>query len=213
MAAIATLIATIGYIPYIALQLKAISGTVSLMVEHYNGSAPSIDFFISDIALLVALLLALFAILFGTRHADATEHQDGLILAVAIESVVKLVAFLAVGFAVTFMYFGGPRDLIATVAQNDQVIAAFNYPTSLGTWIVLTMLSGIAIIMLPRQFHVTIVENRSEKELRTATWALPALSGRHQSLRDPGRLCRHRAGRRPDPFRPLRAVAAADAWA
>lgn len=173
VAAIATLIATIGYIPYIALQLKAISGTVSLMVEHYNGAAPSIDFFISDIALLVALLLALFAILFGTRHADATEHQDGLILAVAIESIVKLVAFLAVGFAITFMYFGGPRDLIATVAENDQVMAAFNYPTSLGTWIVLTMLSGIAIIMLPRQFHVTIVENRSEKELRTATWLFP----------------------------------------
>jgi Na+/proline symporter len=66
----------------------------------------------------VALLLALFAILFGTRHADATEHQDGLILAVAVESIVKLFAFLAVGFAVTFIYFGGPRELIAGGAAN-----------------------------------------------------------------------------------------------
>ncbi|MFN4273684.1 MAG: NahK/ErcS family hybrid sensor histidine kinase/response regulator [Aliihoeflea sp.] len=173
VAAIATLIATIGYVPYIALQLKAISGTVSLMVEHYNGYPPSIDFFISDIALLVALLLALFAILFGTRHADATEHQDGLILAVAVESIVKLFAFLAVGFAVTFIYFGGPQDLIATAMANPQVMAAYSYPTSIGTWIVLTMLSGIAILMLPRQFHVTIVENRSDKELRTATWLFP----------------------------------------
>ena len=85
--------------PYIALQLKAISGSVSLMVEHYSGAPPSFDPFVSDISLIVAMLLALFAVLFGTRHADATEHQDGLILAVAVESVVKLAAFLAVGAA------------------------------------------------------------------------------------------------------------------
>jgi Na+/proline symporter/signal transduction histidine kinase len=170
---IATLIATIGVIPYIALQLKAISGTVSLMVEHYNGAPPSIDFFVSDISLLVAILLALFAILFGTRHADATEHQDGLILAVAVESIVKLIAFLAVGCAVLYIYFGGPADLVQRVSANDAVVNAFTYPTSLGTWIVLNMLSAFAIIMLPRQFYVTIVENRSEAELKTATWLFP----------------------------------------
>jgi Na+/proline symporter/CheY-like chemotaxis protein/two-component sensor histidine kinase len=170
---IATLIATIGVIPYIALQLKAISGTVSLMVEHYNGAPPSIDFFISDIALLVAILLALFAILFGTRHADATEHQDGLILAVAVESIVKLVAFLAVGFAVIYLYFGGPADLIAKSRADAFVMSAFTYPTSLGTWLVMTSLSAFAIIMLPRQFYVTVVENRSESELKTATWLFP----------------------------------------
>ena len=97
VALIATLIAIVGAVPYIALQLKAISGSVSLMVEHYNGAPPSFDPFVSDISLIVAMLLALFAVLFGTRHADATEHQDGLILAVAVESVVKLAAFLAVG--------------------------------------------------------------------------------------------------------------------
>jgi Na+/proline symporter len=70
-------------VPYIALQLKAISGSVSLMVEHYTGAPPSFDPFVSDISLIVAMLLALFAVLFGTRHADATEHQDGLVLAVA----------------------------------------------------------------------------------------------------------------------------------
>ncbi len=173
VATIATLIATIGYIPYIALQLKAISGTVNLMVEHYNGAPPSIDFFISDISLLVALLLALFAILFGTRHADATEHQDGLILAVAVESIVKLFAFLAVGFAVCFVFFGSPHELLIAAGESERVMAAFTYPTSLATWIVLTMLSGFAIILLPRQFHVTIVENRSEAELKTATWLFP----------------------------------------
>ncbi|TJW19763.1 MAG: hypothetical protein E5X59_42555, partial [Mesorhizobium sp.] len=70
----------------------AISGSVSLMVEHYTGSPPSFDPFVSDISLVVAMLLALFAVLFGTRHADATEHQDGLVLAVAVETVVKLAA-------------------------------------------------------------------------------------------------------------------------
>ncbi len=173
VAAIATLIATIGAVPYIALQLKAISGSVSLMVEHYTGSPPSFDPFVSDISLVVAMLLALFAVLFGTRHADATEHQDGLVLAVAVETVVKLAAFLAIGLMVTFLIFGGPGDMFDKLAQNGQVRQAMGYSTSLATWLVLTGLSGFAIIMLPRQFYVTIVENRSEAELRTATWVFP----------------------------------------
>src|SRR5690606_12189159 len=112
--AIATMIAVFGTIPYIALQLKAISSSLSLMVEHYNGAPPT-DFVIGDISLAVTVLLAMFAILFGTRHADATEHQDGLILAVAVESIVKLAAFLAVGVAVTFFLLGGPADMIGQV--------------------------------------------------------------------------------------------------
>ncbi|TKT74199.1 PAS domain-containing hybrid sensor histidine kinase/response regulator [Aquamicrobium sp. LC103] len=173
VAAIATMIAMFGTVPYIALQLKAISSSVSLMVEHYNGAPPSFDFIIGDISLAVAFLLALFAILFGTRHADATEHQDGLILAVAVESIVKLAAFLAVGIGVTFFMLGGPGDLYSMLSANAQVTAAYNYPTSLATWIVMTLLSGIAIIMLPRQFYVTVVENRSEQELRKASWLFP----------------------------------------
>ncbi|MBZ9705733.1 hybrid sensor histidine kinase/response regulator [Mesorhizobium sp. ESP7-2] len=173
VAAIATLIATIGAVPYIALQLKAISGSVSLMVEHYTGSPPSFDPFVSDISLVVAMLLALFSVLFGTRHADATEHQDGLVLAVAVETVVKLAAFLAIGLMVTFLIFGGPGDMFDRLAENGQVRQAMGYSTSLATWLVLTCLSGFAIILLPRQFYVTIVENRSEAELRTATWVFP----------------------------------------
>jgi Na+/proline symporter/signal transduction histidine kinase len=173
VASIATLIATVGAVPYIALQLKAISGSVSLMVEHYTGAPPSFDPFVSDISLVVAMLLALFAVLFGTRHADATEHQDGLILAVAVESVVKLAAFLAIGLMVTFVLFDGPGDMIAKLAENANVRDAMGYRTSLGTWLVLTVISGFAIVMLPRQFYVMIVENRSEIELRTATWVFP----------------------------------------
>ncbi|MBX3578603.1 MAG: hybrid sensor histidine kinase/response regulator [Rhizobiaceae bacterium] len=173
VALIATLIAVVGAVPYIALQLKAISGSVSLMVEHYNGAPPSFDPFVSDISLIVAMLLALFAALFGTRHADATEHQDGLVLAVAVESVVKLAAFLAVGFWVTFVLFGSPQGLAEAIGTSAAVTDALSYRTSVGTWIVMTMLSGFAIIMLPRQFYVMIVENRSESELKTATWVFP----------------------------------------
>ncbi len=173
VAAIATVIAVVGAIPYIALQLKAIAGSVSLMVGHYNGEPPSFDPFVSDISLVIAMLLALFAVLFGTRHADATEHQDGLVLAVAVESVVKLAAFLALGVFVTFFLFGGPDGFVTAVSQNTEVLASLAHRTSLGTWLVLTMLSGFAIVMLPRQFHVMIVENRSEAETRTATWVFP----------------------------------------
>jgi Na+/proline symporter len=173
VASTATLIATVGAVPYIALQLKAISGSVSLMVEHYTGAPPSFDPFVSDISLVVALLLALFAVLFGTRHADATEHQDGLVLAVAVESVIKLAAFLAVGLFVCFALFGGPSALVDELAQSPQVAAAMGYGTSLGTWIVMTVISGFAIVMLPRQFYMMIVENRGEAELRKATRIFP----------------------------------------
>ncbi|MGE0502127.1 MAG: PAS-domain containing protein [Rhizobiaceae bacterium] len=173
VAGTATLIAIVGAVPYIALQLKAISGSVSLMVEHYSGAPPSFDPFVSDISLIVAALLAMFAVLFGTRHADATEHQDGLVLAVAVESVVKLAAFLAVGIVICFVLFDDPISLADAVGSHPQVQAAASYPTSIGTWIVLTCLSGFAIIMLPRQFYVMIVENRSESELRKASWVFP----------------------------------------
>jgi Na+/proline symporter/signal transduction histidine kinase/ActR/RegA family two-component response regulator len=173
VALIATLIAVIGAIPYIALQLKAISGSINLMVEHYAALRFNFSPVGTDISLIVAILLAIFASLFGTRHADATEHQDGLMLAIAVETVVKLAAFLAVGVMATFFLFGSPAELIHTVMANPKVQAAVDYQTSLGTWIVATVLSAFAILMLPRQFHVTVVENRSAGELKTATRVFP----------------------------------------
>lgn len=172
IAGIVALIAVIGTIPYIALQLKAVSSSVATVVSDapLEGLGP---FFPTDISLVLALLLAGFAIIFGTRHTDATEHQDGLILAVATESVVKLVAFTAVGLFVTFFLFSGPANLIEQARQSDRVMAALSYNTEPARWIVLTMLSAFAIVILPRQFHVTVVENRSERELRTARYLFP----------------------------------------
>ncbi|MGH6762966.1 MAG: hybrid sensor histidine kinase/response regulator [Phyllobacterium sp.] len=172
VASLATLIAVVGYVPYIALQLKAVAGTVGLVVNHYNPGFTS-GIASVDIPLMIAGVLALFAILFGTRHTDATEHQDGLILAIALESAIKLTAFITVGFACTFLLFGSFPNLINAVADSPQAMAALNYQTSIGTWIVLILLSASAIIVLPRQFHVTIVENRSEEELKRAKWLFP----------------------------------------
>ncbi|MFQ0813824.1 hybrid sensor histidine kinase/response regulator [Brucella anthropi] len=173
VASLATCIAAVGSIPYIALQLKAVSGSVGLVMEQYGATVDPSVFLFGDISLPVAAVLAVFAILFGTRHTDATEHQNGLILAVALESVIKLCAFLTVGFACTFFLFGAPSQLISQISQSPEALEAFHYQTSIGTWIVQSALSAAAVIMLPRQFHVTVVESRSEKELRTASWLFP----------------------------------------
>jgi Na+/proline symporter/signal transduction histidine kinase/CheY-like chemotaxis protein len=173
VASVATIIATVGVIPYIALQLRSIAGSIGLMVSFYSPDALSDEFVYLHVAFVVALLLAVFAVLFGTRHTDATEHQDGLVLAMAVESVVKLTAFLAVGVAITLFMLQRPTGLMEKMLANEQVQASLAYETSPTTWIVLTMLAAFAIIMLPRQFYVTIVENRSEKELRTARWVFP----------------------------------------
>src|ERR1700720_3196630 len=105
VAATVALIAIVGMIPYIALQLKAVSASVGTIIANVTAGGAAMQPLLGDIALFVALLMAAFAVLFGTRHVDATEHQDGLMLAIATESIVKLFAFLAVGIFVTFWMF------------------------------------------------------------------------------------------------------------
>lgn len=173
VASLATCIAALAAVPYIAIQLKAISGSFDLFVRHLGGETVGHQFVIADFSLFVAIALGLFSVLFGTRHADATEHQNGLILAVAIESIVKLTAFLAVGIAVTFMYYGPPSDLFSPPQPNPAVTAALAYETPISTWVILVLMSAFAIVLLPRQFHVMIVENRDDKEMRTAAWLFP----------------------------------------
>lgn len=172
VAAIVALISLVGAIPYIALQLKAVSSSVATMIDTSDYGIGSGENFV-DLPLLVTLFLACFAIVFGTRHTDATEHQDGLILAIAMESVVKLVAMLTVGVYIVFVLFGGPADLWAEAQQSVTVIAALEYQTPVARWILMIALSAFGIIMLPRQFHVTVVENRTDNELRTAGILFP----------------------------------------
>ncbi|HEX2257500.1 MAG TPA: PAS domain-containing hybrid sensor histidine kinase/response regulator [Afifellaceae bacterium] len=174
VAVVATLITVIAAVPYIALQLKAVSASVATLVPGVNGGAPDGFPVLGDIALLVALSMALFAILFGTRHTDATEHQEGMMLAVAAEAVVKLIAFLLVGVWVTFVLFDGPADIYARAAAEADIVGLFARDLSGGSWIAITVLSFVAVLLLPRQFHIAVVENNSESELRRAAWMFPA---------------------------------------
>ena len=173
VAGIVALICLVGAIPYIALQLKAVSNSVSAIVNPSDYGIGSGNLYFIDLPLVVTLVLACFAVMFGTRHTDATEHQDGLILAIAMESLVKLVAFGTVGISVLFLFFDGPWDLWTKASENARVMAALSYETPLSRWITLTILSAFAIILLPRQFHVTVVENRTKGELRLAGTLLP----------------------------------------
>src|ERR1051326_5399224 len=172
VAATVALIAIVGTIPYIALQLKAVSFSLETIIAHVMPNEATRPV-LGDIALFVSLSMAVFAVLFGTRHIDATEHQDGLILAVAAESIVKLVAFLAVGIFVTFWMFDGPVALFGKAMQSLPAASVLTREPAADTLIATTLLSFIAILLLPRQFHVAVVENNDEREIKRARWMFP----------------------------------------
>ena len=168
---IVTIIAVLGILPYLALQLKAVSISVEAVFGPHMGERASIA--IGDTAFTVATVMAVFTMLFGTRHIDATEHQDGLMLAIATESVVKLLSFIAVGVFVTWWMFAGPGDLYQAALKAPAVERMLGHDISPGYWIAVSFLSAVCILVLPRQFHVTVVENTSEREVRRAAWLLP----------------------------------------
>lgn len=174
VAAVAAIIAVIGTIPYIALQLKAISSSVDTLLVEFNNGFPTGTGSAGDISLLVAITLAVFSVLFGTRHADATEHQNGLMMAIAMESVIKLVAFLCVGVFVTWFLFDGVEDLYTKAIEHDRINTMLANGVDAGNFIILTLLSFTVFLLLPRQFHVAVVENNSLKELERARWLFPA---------------------------------------
>jgi len=173
VAATVALIAIVGTIPYIALQLKAVSSSLETILAHITPTIDVTSPLLGDMALFVALSMATFAVLFGTRHIDATEHQDGLMLAIAAESIVKLFTFLAVGIFVTFWMFGGPSALFEAARQHPQTASLLAHEPLFDTLLATTLLSFVAIILLPRQFHVAVVENNNEGEIKRAAWLFP----------------------------------------
>lgn len=132
-----------------------------------GGKIPEIPIepiFFIDTTFIVAIALALFAILFGTRHIDASEHHEGLVAAIAFESVVKLVAFLCVGIFVTYGIFDGFADIFQRASVDPELERLFtvNQGNDYSLWITMIILSMAAIICLPRQFYITAVENPDE---------------------------------------------------
>lgn len=177
LAGIVTVIAVVGIVPYIALQLKAVSGTVAMLAADASLGRSGAQPVLSDTAFYVALLLAVFAILFGARHLDAAERHEGMVAAIAFESVVKLAAFLAIGLFVTYGMYGGFADLFGRAAQDARLarlLAPLEGPAgSYASWTWLIVLSGFAILCLPRQFQIAVVENVDESHVATASWAFP----------------------------------------
>lgn len=172
-----TVIAVVGVVPYIALQLKAISNTFTILRGEPDlattvATDPPI---LADTALYVALLLAAFTIVFGTRHLDATERHEGMVAAIAFESLVKLIAFLAVGGYITYGLFGGFGDLFGRAEDSPELarLLSFGETQTYASWLWLIVLSMLAILLLPRQWQVAVVENVDERHLRTASWLFP----------------------------------------
>ncbi len=171
LAGLVTVIAVIGVVPYIALQLKAVAASLEVLVDQPGQGVRLAGI---DSTLLVAAVLAAFTILFGTRHLDATERHEGMVAAVAFESLVKLLAFLAVGLFVTYGMYDGFSDIFTRAAAHPQLrsLLAPDTPQA-STWVAMIVLSAFAIIFLPRQFQVLVVENVDESHLKRALWLFP----------------------------------------
>ena len=175
-----TVIAVIGILPYISLQLKAIATSYAILLQYPEiampASAAATPFF-GDTAFWVALILAAFTILFGTRHLDAAEHHEGMVAAIAFESLVKLLAFLAVGLFVTYGMYHGLGDIFERVREQAHMKLLLTplegVAGGYASWVWLTILSMMAIMFLPRQFQVTVIENKDERHLDKAIWLFP----------------------------------------
>lgn len=174
-----TVIAVIGIVPYIALQLKAVSNSFTLLLAFPEVTSP-VDHGdlgpVGDSAFYIAMLLAAFTIVFGTRHLDASERHEGMVAAIAFESLVKLVAFVAVGLFVTFGMYNGFADVFARAAAVPELASLLTVggaAGTYGTWASLTVLSMLSIMLLPRQFQISVVENVNEQHLVKAIWLFP----------------------------------------
>ncbi len=179
LAGVVTIIAVLGIVPYISVQIKAISTTYILINQYPAISIPTeyLDVpVLQDTAFYVALILAVFAVLFGARHLDATERHEGLVTAIAFESMVKLVAFTAVGLFVTYGMYDGFHDLFSKAQNIPEISRLFviDFSTSSpSNWYTLIFLSMMAVMFLPRQFQVAVVENVNEEHIKKAMWLFP----------------------------------------
>lgn len=179
LGAVVAVITVVGITPYIALQLKAISQTFDALLRFPTVTTDLIPSasrpFYADTAFGAALILTLFVIMFGARDLDSSRRHEGLVATIAFESLVKLVAFLAVGIFVTYWIYGGFIDIFARVSHLPEYThmlggdPAFSY----GDWTALTWLSMMAILFLPRQFHMAVIANTRERHIKTAMWMFP----------------------------------------
>jgi PAS domain S-box-containing protein len=170
LAAMASLVAIVGITPYIALQLKAVTSTFAILTKNSR-----VSWIGPNVGPLVVLLMIMFTNVFGVRRLDPTERHPGMMVAIALESLVKLTAFLAAGIFVTYFIYDGFNDIFNRVAQSgllEKMVLQWD-GSAYVTWTTYTVLAMSAILFLPRQFHVAVVENYSERHIRTAMWLFP----------------------------------------
>jgi Na+/proline symporter/signal transduction histidine kinase len=168
LSALVALVALIGITPYLGLQLKAIMNTFSILAGETKGSAAAGWF--------ITLILGIFAIIFGARKLDSSERHEGLIFAIAFESIVKLIAFLLVGIFVTYGLFDGFADIFEKIKDSrygDLLFLGGGTSVSYNEWASMLFLSMMAILFLPRQFHVSVVENSDVSHVSKAMWLFP----------------------------------------
>lgn len=170
LGALVTMICVFGIVPYIALQLKSISDTFHIVTKTQSSSN-----IFTDTTTYVCLALALFASYYGTRYVDASEKRRGIVTAVAMESILKLVFFIIIGVYVTYFVYDGFGDIYtkASVLENFDKKNSVGDVTSGINWFFLCVLSMFAIFLLPRQFHAAIIENNKEAHIKTAIWLFP----------------------------------------
>ena len=179
LAGLVTLITVVGIVPYIALQLKAISSGYAILTTPIDHDPVSASHWWQDSTLYMALALAGFIVLFGTRHLDVTERHEGMVAAIAFESLVKLVAFLAVGVFVVYGLFNGLGDIFSRAMADDSLARLLRFDAGsdsrhiFSQWFALVLLAMLAFLFLPRQFQIMVVENVDENHLRRAAWVFP----------------------------------------
>lgn len=172
LGALVTIVCLLAIVPYISLQLKAVSETFQILSDDTSYVATSVY---DDSTFYIALLLAVFATFFGTQTTDASEKHRGIVMSVAFESILKLVFFLFVGIYVTYILFDGTEDIYTkmSLAENFESLTAINGFEGGFNWLYTIMLSFMAIFLLPRQFQVSVVENVREKHIKNAIWMFP----------------------------------------
>ncbi|MCT4665289.1 MAG: ATP-binding protein [Flavobacteriales bacterium] len=170
LGALVTIICLLAIVPYIALQLKAISESFSVITEQSLSKN-----LLSDTTFYIALILGVFAAIFSTRNTDASEKHPGIIATIAVEAIIKLVVFLLLGFYIIYGVFDHPVDLINQAKEIDgfEKTITLSDPKQYFDWLLLSMLSMFAIFLLPRQFQTTVVENERIKHLNKALWIFP----------------------------------------
>jgi phosphoserine phosphatase RsbU/P len=174
--ALATIAMLLALVPYNGLQLTSVSETFLILTKGDASAAYTAPIY-QDTGLYVALIMAAFSILFGARHLDPTERHEGMVAAMAFESVAKLAVFLVIGILVTFVLFNGWGDIWSRICRSPQFCDLPRLDTGpLDSYVAIfvqTVLAMFAIVFLPRQFHMAVVENTDEKHLLTAMWLLP----------------------------------------